>query len=133
MMGHLLSLSSLTPAITGAEHFDDGGGSDGAKAVCDGAHGKLLDGNVHFLNPKIAFLYSDADVGVLVEHLVDGDEQLIPIAVTERIQYISPMRYVGIERICTQSYRRTCQYDPEPFPRDDPTSLWRPWRYRYRY
>ena len=127
--GYSLSLSGLTPAGTRAEHLDDGVGSDGGKAVRDGSDGKLLDGLPHFLNPNhIVFLCRDADVGVLVEHLVDRDEVLIPIVVTARkTQAVSEMR-CDVPKMHTRSSRRKDQYDPEPYPRDDPRSPWRPWQ-----
>lgn len=74
---YLLSLSGLALARTRAEHLDDGVGSNGGKTVCDGTIGKFLNGLLDFLDPNIAFLYRDADVGVLVEHLVYRDEVLI--------------------------------------------------------
>ena len=43
----LLSLGSLTPAGTLAEHLDDSVGGNGAKAVCDGTGGKFFDGLFH--------------------------------------------------------------------------------------
>ena len=127
-----LSLGSLTPAGAGAEHLDDGVGGDGRKAICDGAIGELFNGLVHFLNPNsLVFLYRDADVGVLVEHLVDGDEVLVVLIVTARMQNISPMQCVAVETVRTQSCRRRGQCDPEPFPRDGPRSPWHPWRSRW--
>ena len=79
----LLSLGSLTPTRARAEHLDDGVGSNGGKAVCDGADGELFDGLLDFLHPNhIVFLCRDTDIGVLVEDLVDWDQMLIPIIVT---------------------------------------------------
>ena len=128
----LLSLGSLTPAGARTEHLDDGVGGDGTKAIGDGAVGELFNGVVHLLNPNsVVFLYRDADVGVLVEHLVDGDEVLIVLIVTARMQNISPMQRVAVETMHTQSCRRRGRYDPEPFPRDGPRSPWRPWRSRW--
>jgi hypothetical protein len=81
-----LSLSGLTPTGTGAEHLDDGVGSDGVETVCDGTGGKLLNGFPDFLDPNVALLYGNPNVGVLVEHLFDGDEVFIVFIVTARIQ-----------------------------------------------
>ena len=85
----LLSLSSLTPAGTLAEHLDDSVGSNGAKTVCDGTGGEFLNGLVHFLDPNVALLHRDANVGVLVEHLVDGDEVLVPFIMAARTRTTS--------------------------------------------
>jgi hypothetical protein len=94
-----LSLSGLTPTGTGAEHLDDGVGSNGAKAVCDGTGRKLLDSLSDFLHPNhIIFLCRDADVTVLVQNLVDGDEVLVPI-MTARMQNVSPMWCVTVKTV----------------------------------
>ena len=130
--GHLLSLSGLTPAGTGrAEHFGDGVGGHGGKAVSDGAKGKLLTSLPDFLHPNhIVFLCHNADVGVLVEDLFDGDEVLIIIVMTERVQDVNRVRWVTAKTIHTRSSRRKGQGDPGPYPRDGPRSLWRPWQFR---
>ena len=83
--GCLLSLSGLTPPGARAEHLYDGVDCNGGKAVCDGTAGELLNGLMHFIDPNFALLYCDADIGVLVKHLVDGDEVLVPFIVTARI------------------------------------------------
>ena len=82
--GHLLSFRGLTPAVTRAEHLVDGVDSDQGKALCEGAGGELPDGILHSLDPNLAFLYYNADVGVLVEYLVDRDEKPISFFVTVR-------------------------------------------------
>ena len=124
--GYLLSLGSLTPARTRAEHLYDGISSDGRKAVCDGTDGELFHGLLHFLNPDhIVFLCGDTDVGILVEDLVNRDQVFVPIIMT-MTQKVSPMRYVTVETIYTRSSRRKDQGDPEPCPRDGPRSPWHP-------
>ena len=128
---YLLSLSGLTSPGTRAEHLDDGVCGNGGKTVCDGAIGELLNCIADFPDPRIAFLYCDADVGVLVEHLVDGDEVLIVLIMTAGTQNISPIQCVAVKTMHTQSCRRRGQYDPGPFPRGGPRSPWRPWRSRW--
>ena len=82
---YLLSLGGLTPTRARTEHLDDGVGGNGGKTVGDGTDGELFHGLLDFLHPnQIVFLCRDTDVGVLVEHLVDGNQVLIPIGMTAR-------------------------------------------------
>ena len=55
-------------------------------------------------------LLRNADVGILVEHLVDKDEVLIILIVTARMSKVRPMWWVAVETMYT--------YDPEPCLRD---------------
>ena len=84
--GCLLSLRGLTPTGTRAEHLDNGIGSKGGKAVRNGTDGEFFDSLPDFLNPKFIFLYRDTDIGILAEHLVDGDQVLIVLIVTVRCE-----------------------------------------------
>ena len=86
---HALSLCSLTPARTRADHLGDGVGSDGGKCICDRAGGKFPNGPRHSLSQSVVFLCHDADVSVLVEHLVDGNEVLIGIIIPASVQNVS--------------------------------------------
>ena len=95
------------PASGRTKQLCDGVGGNGGKAICDGTGREILDGPLHFVNPKSRLeLLRDADVGVLIEHLVDRDEMLTVFIVITRMSEVKPMWWVGVEMMHARPCRR---------------------------
>ena len=130
--GHSLSLCSLTPAGSRANHLHDGIGSKRGKSLCGRAGGELVDDLFH-LSEQTAGLdfYHGTDVGVPVEDLVDGDEVRIPSILTAEMLKVGSRWWEAVETMRTQFFRRKGRGDLEPCLRDSQESPWRPYQCRY--
>ena len=130
--GHSLSLCSLTPAGSRANHLHDGIGSKRGKSLCGRACGELIDDLFH-LSEQTAGLdfYHGTDVGVPVEDLVDGDEVRIPSILAAEMLKVGSRWWVAVETMRTQFFRRKDRGDLEPFLPHGRESLWRPQQWGY--
>ena len=90
----------MTPAGNRVKHLADGIGSNGGKAFCDGTGGESLDTVLHIVQPSIVGVILDADVGVLVEHLLDRDDVLVDLIVATRTSKVRSMLGVAKKKVC---------------------------------
>ena len=90
----------MTPTGDRVEHLVDGTGGNGRKALCDGTGGESLNTVLHIFQPTIGGIILDTDVGVLVEHLLDGDDMPVGLIVPTRMSKVRSTLWVAVEKVC---------------------------------
>ena len=96
----LLALFNMTLASSRAEHLGDGVCSNGGKAFCDGADAEIPDGLLHTRCPIIVGSLLNGDVGMFIEHFVDGDEVNIIVWAAAGVSKVRSALRVAIEKPC---------------------------------
>ena len=91
----------MTSAGSRAKHLGNNSGGNGGKAICDGTDSELPDSLLYSVLPFDRTVHlRDADIGVLVEHLLDGDEVLVNLVVTVMISKVRPVERVVVLGWC---------------------------------
>ena len=98
--GHPLLLCDMTPTGDRVKHLTDGVGSNDRKALCNGTGGESLDTVLHIFQPTIVGIILDIDVGVLVEHLLDGDDMPVGLIVSTRMSEVRSTLCVAVGKVC---------------------------------